>query len=94
METGDVCVDSLHPRAFSACEKLIPQAGHEARHIMALIRFSTSLITKQVYDAYHSALSGQAEFENVVDSRRDERDIASLPDATTPGPSKNCEPWP
>ena len=80
--------------ALRACEKWIPQGGHEARHIMALMQSFNLVITKDVYDAYIGALSGQAEFENVVELIEEmEHDIGEVPDALTIGTFYNAIPW-
>ncbi len=80
--------------ALRACEKWIPQGGHEARHIMALMQSFNLVITKEVYDAYIGALSGQAEFENVVELIEEmKKDIGEAPDAVTIGTFYNAIPW-
>ncbi|OQV00184.1 Pentatricopeptide repeat-containing protein [Cladophialophora immunda] len=80
--------------ALRACERWIPQGGHEARRIMALMQSFNLVITKEVYDAYIGALAGQSEFENVVELiEHMERDIGELPDAVTIGTFYNAIPW-
>ena len=80
--------------ALRACEKWIPQGGHEARHIMALMQSFNLVITKEVYDAYVGALSGQSEFENVVELIEEmQSDIGEPPDAVTIGTFYNAIPW-
>ncbi|KIW93347.1 uncharacterized protein Z519_05952 [Cladophialophora bantiana CBS 173.52] len=80
--------------ALRACERWIPQGGHEARRIMALMQSFNLVITKEVYDAYIGALAGQSEFENVVELIENmERDIGEPPDAVTIGTFYNAIPW-
>jgi hypothetical protein len=80
--------------ALRACEKWIPQGGHEARQIMALMQSFNLVITKEVYDAYVGALAGQSEFENTVELIEEmERDIGESPDALTIGTFYNAIPW-
>ncbi|OAL28847.1 hypothetical protein AYO20_09327 [Fonsecaea nubica] len=80
--------------ALRACERWIPQGGHEARRIMALMQSFNLIITKEVYDAYIGALAGQSEFENVVELiEHMEQDTGELPDAVTIGTFYNAIPW-
>ncbi|KAH0833542.1 hypothetical protein AYO21_05219 [Fonsecaea monophora] len=80
--------------ALRACERWIPQGGHEARRIMALMQSFNLIITKEVYDAYIGALAGQSEFENVVELiEHMEHDTGELPDAVTIGTFYNAIPW-
>ncbi|OCT48508.1 pentatricopeptide repeat containing protein [Cladophialophora carrionii] len=80
--------------ALRACEKWIPQGGHEARQIMALMQSFNLVITKEVYDAYIGALAGQSEFENTVELIEEmEQDIGESPDALTIGTFYNAIPW-
>lgn len=80
--------------ALRACEKWVPQGGHQARHIMALMQSLKLHIDKEVYDCYIGALAGQSEFENVVELIDNmDRDIGELPDAETIGTFYNAIPW-
>lgn len=80
--------------ALRACEKWVPQGGHEARHIMALMQSFNLIITKEIYDCYIGALAGQSEFENVVELiEKMEEDIGEPPDAITIGTFYNAIPW-
>ncbi|KAL2435395.1 Complex I intermediate-associated protein 84, mitochondrial [Exophiala dermatitidis] len=80
--------------ALRACEKWIPQGGHQARHIMALMQSFNLNITKEIYDCYIGALAGQSEFENVVELIDNmENDIGEPPDAFTIGTFYNAIPW-
>ncbi|EXJ92937.1 hypothetical protein A1O3_01493 [Capronia epimyces CBS 606.96] len=80
--------------ALRACEKWIPQGGHQARHIMALMQSFDLIITKEVYECYIGALAGQSEFENVVELiDQMENDIGEPPDAITIGTFYNAIPW-
>lgn len=80
--------------ALRACEKWVPQGGHEARQIIALMQSFNLVITKDIYDAYIGALAGQSEFENVVELIEEmETDIGEPPDAITIGTFYNAIPW-
>ncbi|EXJ90958.1 hypothetical protein A1O1_04065 [Capronia coronata CBS 617.96] len=80
--------------ALRACEKWIPQGGHQARHIMALMQSFNLVITREVYECYIGALAGQSEFENVVELIDEmENDIGERPDAVTIGTFYNAIPW-
>ncbi|RVX70452.1 hypothetical protein B0A52_05951 [Exophiala mesophila] len=94
MESKEGPTLSSFQLALRACEKWIPQGGHEARQIMALMQSFNLRITKEVYDLYIGALAGQSEFENVVDLIDHMlQDIGEHPDAFTIGTFYNAIPW-
>lgn len=94
MESREGPTISSFQLALRACEKWIPQGGHEARHIMALMQSFNLRITKEIYDLYIGALAGQSEFENVVELINHMlEDIGEHPDSFTIGTFYNAIPW-
>ncbi|KEF52093.1 uncharacterized protein A1O9_11719 [Exophiala aquamarina CBS 119918] len=94
MESREGPTISSFQLALRACEKWIPQGGHEARHIMALMQSFNLHITKEIYDLYIGALAGQSEFENVVELIDHMlEDIGEHPDFFTIGTFYNAIPW-
>lgn len=94
MESREGPTLSSFQLALRACEKWIPQGGHEARHIMALMQSFNLRITKEIYDLYIGALAGQSEFENVVELiNHMVEDIGEHPDSFTIGTFYNAIPW-